>query len=163
MTMCYVIARRSGDQSTHVGAVIVGTDNSIVSVGYNDLPRNIEDTISSRRSAAEGEKYLWTEHSERNAIYNAGRNGVPLKGCKMYVNLLPCTDCARAIIQSGIKEVVCHAEGHDAFYEARGEENRWQKPHETVGIMFIEAQVKLTWWKGEVHQPAFFSGKRIQL
>ena len=172
MTLCYVTARRSGDMSTKVGAVIVGSDNSIVSTGYNDLPRGIDDEgeigvdgIPSHRSPINNEKYLWTEHSERNAIYNAGRNGVPIKGCKLYVNFLPCTPCARAIIQSSIVEVIAHLEGQEAYYEAKGEQpNMWEQEHKETMRMFAKAGIKFRWWSGQLLKPVgFYSGQVIEL
>jgi len=98
------IARRSKDPSTKVGCVIVGPDNEVRSVGYNCFPRGIRDSES--RLNDRREKLLFVEHSERNAVYNAARAGISLKGCRIYLPWLPCSDCARAIIQSGIVEVV---------------------------------------------------------
>ena len=101
---CDITAEKSRDRSTKVGAVIVGPDNEIRSVGYNGFPRGINDDVDERYERPL--KYKYTEHAERNAIYNAGRVGIPLKGCRIYINSLPpCCDCARAIIQSGITDV----------------------------------------------------------
>jgi dCMP deaminase len=99
------IAKKSKDRSTKVGAVIVGPDQEVRSMGYNGFPRNVNDEVDERHQRPL--KYKWTEHAERNAIYNAARVGIPLKGCSIYISYVPCTDCARAIIQSGINEVVC--------------------------------------------------------
>lgn len=99
-------AEWSKDLNTKVGCVIVSQDNDQLSQGYNDFPRGFfddEDNKLGRRSRPE--KYLWTEHAERNAIYNAARNGVSLKGAKIYVVGVPCTACARGIRQSGITDV----------------------------------------------------------
>jgi dCMP deaminase len=98
------IASWSKDQSSKVGAVIVGPDNEIRATGYNGFPRGACDTIASRNSRPD--KYLWTEHAERNAIYNAARVGIALDGCSMYLPWFPCVDCARAIVQTGIKILV---------------------------------------------------------
>jgi len=129
MAMCHTVSQKSEDKSTKVGAVIVGPDHEIRSTGYNGLPRGaiglskfegpmsdvsynptqylrIDKKVAQERMERPL-KYLWTEHAERNAIYNAARVGIPLKGCTIYINgLPPCTDCARAIIQSGIIEVI---------------------------------------------------------
>jgi len=99
------IAKKSKDRSTKVGAVIVGPDQEVRYMGYNGFPRNVNDEVDERHQRPL--KYKWTEHAERNAIYNAARVGIPLKGCSIYISYVPCTDCARAIIQSGINEVVC--------------------------------------------------------
>lgn len=94
----------SGDESTKVGAVIVDTKkNVMLSMGYNDLPRGVNDTTARRNRPM---KYEFTEHAERNAIYNA--RGVDLTGSTLYINFYPkaCPDCMRGIIQSGITQVI---------------------------------------------------------
>ena len=101
--MAKVAASKSKDRSRGVGAVIANDDKRILSVGYNGFPSGCNDNIEERHERPA--KYLWTEHAERNAIYSAGRSGVPLIGATMYVTLFPCPGCARAIIQSGIKKV----------------------------------------------------------
>jgi dCMP deaminase len=97
-------AKRSKDPSTQVGAVIVGPDNEVRSLGYNCFPRGVDDGFPGRLERPL--KYRWVEHGERNAVYNAARVGIPLKGCRIYVSWIPCSDCARAIIQSGMVELV---------------------------------------------------------
>lgn len=97
------VAVKSKDRSVKFGAVIVGPDNEIRSTGFNGFPRGIDDNIKSRHKRPE--KYCWTEHAERNAIYNAARCGIATKGCSIVVNGPPCNDCARAIIQAGITKV----------------------------------------------------------
>src|SRR3972149_4666305 len=92
-------AKKSKDRSTKIGAVVVGPDNEVRSLGYNGFPRGINDDVEERHRRPA--KYLWSEHAERNAIYNAVRAGICLRGCTMYVHSHPCVDCARAIIQSG--------------------------------------------------------------
>ena len=99
------VAEWSEDTSRKVGAVIVGPENEIRSTGFNGLPRHVINT-PERNSREGGEKYYWFEHAERNAIYNAARNGVNLEGSRVYVNLFPCADCARGIIQAGITKVI---------------------------------------------------------
>lgn len=97
---------KSKDRSTQIGAVIVGVDNEVLSVGYNSFPRGANDSVEERYERPE--KYLYTEHAERNAIYNAARVGIPIKGSTIYLSGgLPCMDCARAVIQSGIIRVYC--------------------------------------------------------
>ncbi|MBW2736841.1 MAG: dCMP deaminase family protein [Deltaproteobacteria bacterium] len=104
LAISHVVAKRSKDTSTQLGAVIVGPDHEIRSTGYNCFPRGIDDDVEARYERPE--KYKWIEHAERNAIYNAARMGTPLKGCTVFVPWIPCTDCARAIIQVGMVEVV---------------------------------------------------------
>lgn len=99
------IASCSKDKSVKVGAIIADTSNRIVSAGYNGLPSGWDDNILERHDRPL--KYLYTEHAERIAIYNATRKGVSTLGCIMYLNWFPCADCVRGIIQSGISKIVC--------------------------------------------------------
>lgn len=97
---------KSKDQFTQIGAVIVGGDNEVLSTGYNSFPRGMDDSKKERQERPE--KYFWFEHAERNAIYNAARVGTKLKGSTIYLTSgLPCMDCARGIVNSGIKTVYC--------------------------------------------------------
>jgi dCMP deaminase len=99
------IACWSKDESRKVGCVIVGPNHEIRSVGYNGFPRGVNDDVPERKERPA--KYAWTEHAERNAIYNAARIGTPLANCTAYLPWFPCMDCARAIVQAGIVELVC--------------------------------------------------------
>lgn len=101
-----LIAQKSKDPSTKVGCVIVGGDNAILSMGFNGFPRGVNENDSSRWKRPE--KYHWIEHAERNAIFNAARNGINVSGARAYLNWepKPCADCTRALIQSGIKEII---------------------------------------------------------
>ncbi|PRX34221.1 dCMP deaminase [Paraburkholderia sp. BL18I3N2] len=94
----------SKDRSRKVGCVILGPTGDVLAMGFNGFPRGLDDDNDERH--ARPAKYLWTEHAERNAIYNAGRIGVSLVGARMYLPWFPCVDCARAIVQSGIVELV---------------------------------------------------------
>lgn len=100
------IKLKSKDESTQVGALIVNDENTIVSTGYNSFPRGLNDNIKERQERPI--KYYYIEHAERNAIFNAARLGVSTKDTNIYLTSgLPCTDCARAIINSGIKRIYC--------------------------------------------------------
>ncbi|MCU6761851.1 tRNA-specific adenosine deaminase [uncultured Roseburia sp.] len=106
MGVAKLSAMRSKDPNTQVGACIVSQDNKILSMGYNGFPIGCSD--DEFPWAREGEpldnKYFYTTHSELNAILNY--RGGSLDGAKMYVSLFPCNECAKAIIQSGIKTIV---------------------------------------------------------
>ena len=106
MGVAKLSALRSKDPHTQVGACIVSDDNKILSMGYNGLPIGCSDDEIPwvRESAPLENKYLYTAHSELNAILNY--RGGNLEGAKMYVTLFPCNECTKAIIQSGIKTVV---------------------------------------------------------
>jgi dCMP deaminase len=104
LRMAGLVAEKSKDRSTKVGCVLVGPNNEVRSTGFNGFPRGVNDDVDARHERPA--KYAWTEHAERNAIYNAARHGTPLDGCKAYVQLFPCIDCARALVQAGISEVI---------------------------------------------------------
>jgi dCMP deaminase len=154
-------ADKSKDRSTGVGAVIVGPDMEQRSAGYNGFPRHVDDSIDCRHDRPL--KYEYTEHAERNAIYNAARMGTPLKGCIMYLNWWPwpCPDCARGIIQTGITEVIGPARpfvsGTNSSLttiidgkDPTGQSKDWKKSFETTRQMFGEADINIrviTEWK----------------
>ena len=105
INLAHVIAEWSEDPSTQVGAIIVNQHNQIITTGYNGLPRGINQKPERMSRPT---KYDWMEHAERNAIYQAASLGISIRESTMYCTLCPCTDCARAIIQSGITKVVTH-------------------------------------------------------
>lgn len=107
MGIALLSAERSKDPSTQVGACIVGADNRIMSVGYNGMPQGCDDDDMpwGRDGAALDSKYAFVCHAELNAILNY-RGNSNLKGAKVYVTLFPCNECAKAIIQSGIAEII---------------------------------------------------------
>lgn len=106
MGVAILSGMRSKDPNTQVGACIVSSDNKILSMGYNGLPSGCSDDEFpwSREGDPLDNKYIYTAHSELNAILNY--RGGSLESAKMYVSLFPCNECAKAIIQSGIKDVV---------------------------------------------------------
>jgi len=106
MGVSILSGRRSKDPSTQVGACIIDEDNKIIATGYNGAPRGIddEDFPWSREGDFLDTKYAYVCHAELNAILNASRES--LKNCTIYVALFPCNECAKSIIQSGIKKVV---------------------------------------------------------
>ena len=106
MGVAILSGMRSKDPSTQVGACIVSQDNKILSMGYNGFPIGCSDDDFpwTREGEPLDNKYFYTTHSELNAILNY--RGGSLEGAKLYVSLFPCTECAKAIIQSGIKTIV---------------------------------------------------------
>lgn len=105
MGLAELAAQRSKDPSTQVGACIVGENNEILSVGYNGFPRGCSDDTNSweREGSFLETKYARVCHAELNSILL--RRG-SVAGARLYVTLFPCNECAKAIIQSGIKEVI---------------------------------------------------------
>lgn len=103
--LCVAVAQKSKDPSTKVGSIIVGADHEIRSTGWNGFARGVRDDTG--RYDNREVKYKFVVHGELNAICNAGRVGIPLNDCSLYVYpFFPCNECAKAIIQVGIKEVV---------------------------------------------------------
>ena len=107
MGVAFLSARRSKDPNTQVGACIVSQDNKILSMGYNGFPNGCSDEeFPWNRESADpyDNKYFYTTHSELNAILNY--RGGSLEGSKLYVTLFPCNECAKALIQCGIRKVI---------------------------------------------------------
>ena len=108
MSLAKLSAKRSKDPNTQVGACVVSSDNRILSIGYNGAPNGFNDDIFpwKREGNPLDTKYLYVVHAERNAILNYRGSKKDLEGAKIYVDLFPCNECAKEIIQSGIKEVI---------------------------------------------------------
>ena len=104
MGIAMLAAKRSKDPNTQVGACIVSEDNIIISTGYNGMPKGCSDDEFPWNRDGTVNKYAYVVHAELNAILNA--NGRDLRGSRVYVALFPCNECAKAIIQSGVKEVL---------------------------------------------------------
>ena len=104
MGIALLAAKRSKDPNTQVGACIVSPENIIISTGYNGLPNGCSDDEFPWEREGEQTKYPFVVHAELDAILNAGRR--LLRGARLYVALFPCNECAKAIIQSGIDEIV---------------------------------------------------------
>jgi dCMP deaminase len=134
------LSRKSKDKSTKVGCVIVGPDNDIRTTGYNSFPRGIKDDVPERQERPL--KYFYIEHAERNSIYNKARiGGAGLKGCRIYMDFLPCTDCARALINVGIIEIIIAGDTYETKKKAW--ETRWKEQMAHAKIMLREAGVKV--------------------
>lgn len=111
------VASWSKDPSRKIGAVIVGEKGQIISQGYNGFPRGIQD--NEHRLSKRDVKYRYVVHAEANAIYNAIHNGSSTNGATIYVTGLPvCHECAKAIIQTGIKTVVMDTQPDDNWLES---------------------------------------------
>ena len=136
MEQAKFVASWSKDKNTKTGAVVVDDENTELVMGYNGFPRGADDDTDQRRYERP-EKYVWTEHAERNAIYKAARLGISLKGTKMYCSYFPCVDCARAIIQAGI--VKLYTEKPDLNHAT------WGDSWINAITMFKECGVEIVW------------------
>ncbi len=156
MTMVYLVASKSKDQRAHIGAVIVGPDKEVRSTGYNGFVRGLNDNVPERQQKPE--KFFWFEHAERNAIYNATLIGASLKGCIMYTNGIPCMDCARAVVQSGIKEVVIDGKWSENSSE------KWKEQAKRSLEMFGEVGVRVRTYNGSfIELKKFHHGRETSL
>jgi dCMP deaminase len=134
MSIAVLSSFRSKDSKTNNGAVIVDSDKKVIGVGYNGLPKGFDDNKkifwSDDDSSAKNSKHSYVVHAEANAIYN--RNTSRVSGQVMYCTLFPCRECAKAIIQNNICEVIylTHKEHH-------------KEVNDVVKLLFKEAGVKL--------------------
>lgn len=138
MGIALLSSMRSKDPNTQVGACIVNEDKRIVGVGYNGLPKgcNDEDFPWEREGEFLETKYPYVCHAELNAILNSIQS---LKNCIIYVALFPCNECSKAIIQSGIKEIVYLSDKHSGTDANKAS----KKMLETAGIKFRQFTPKL--------------------
>lgn len=139
MGLARQVASWSKDRSRKVGCVIVGPAREVRALGYNGFPRGVNDDIESRHQRPA--KYRWTEHAERNAIYNAARSGVAVEGCTIFLPWFPCMDCARAIVQAGLVAVVA--------IEPDWKDPKFGEDFVDVPRLFREAGVDLRFIDGE--------------
>jgi dCMP deaminase len=121
MRIARTMAERSKDPSTQAGSVVATENNVVVGLGYNGFPRGVDSDVFpwEREGKLQDTKYAYICHSEENAIYNANND---TRGCKIYCTLFPCNECAKTIIQNGIREVVFESDKyHDqpAFIASR--------------------------------------------
>lgn len=112
MGLAHLSGLRSKDPNTQVGAVIVDENNRVVSIGYNGFPSGVSDDEFpwGREGGVLDTKYAFVVHAELNAILNSQRS---VRGCTLYVSLFPCNECAKAIIQSGIRRIVYESDKYD--------------------------------------------------
>lgn len=134
MSLAKLISSWSKDTSTQVGAVIVDKRKRVQSIGFNGMPTGVNDDAEQRHERPV--KYMFFEHAERNAVYNAQ---LPVTGSTMFVTSAPCSDCARAIIQTGIEAVV--APKPDLKNET------WGAHWANAIIMLREAGVQVVWYE----------------
>lgn len=139
MGVALLSAKRSKDPSTQVGACIVNEKNKIVGAGYNGLPMGCDDDVFpwAKQGDFLDTKYPYVCHAELNAILN--NIGMDLRGCKIYTALFPCNECTKAIIQSGITEVIYLSDkysGNDMFIASK-------RMLDTAGVQYrkVEARV----------------------
>ena len=141
MGLAHLSAMRSKDPNTSVGAVIVDDKHRVVSIGYNGMPYGCSDDIYpwDREGDLLDTKYPYVVHAELNAILNAGRS---LKDCTLYVSLFPCNECAKAIIQSGIKKIIYEDDKYADSETTRASKRMLQSAN--VELVKLDYRIDLT-------------------
>jgi dCMP deaminase len=133
--LCREVGQGSDDPDTRVGCVVVKR-TIVLMRGCNTFPHGVGDPTGVR--SIRPEKYNWIEHAERNAIYSAAKTGIALENATIYVELMPCVECARAIIQAGISEVVVSADRMSRY-----ESDKYSTQHVLAETMLREAGVSV--------------------
>ncbi len=141
MRMAHIIAERSKDPSTQAGAVIVNDNRIVIGLGYNGFPRGIKDEqLPWDRGGGklDDTKYAYVVHAEENAVYNSNAK---TGGCTIYTTLFPCNECAKTIIQTGIKKVIYES---DKYHD----EVVWKASRRMFDLVGIEyVQYRSAWAK----------------
>jgi dCMP deaminase len=133
ISLAQEVSTWSKDPSTKIGAVAIGEKGQVLAQGYNGFPRGIDD--NDDRYYNKEQKYKYVVHAEMNCIYNATYNGVSLQGATIYISGLPvCSECAKGLIQVGIKRVVYHT-GLDIIPK------KWIESNDDTIKLFDEAGV----------------------
>lgn len=154
MRMVYLTALKSKDPSTKVGAVIV-KDNHIISTGYNGFPIGVND-FSDRYNNREI-KYKFVVHAEHNSILAAARFGISTLGSTLYTSGLPCNNCMKSIIQSGISEVVIHSLWPEMKH------SDWEESTKISKTMLSESNLKLRIFNQSLNMTGVLNGEIINI
>ena len=153
MKQVYLAAEKSKDPSTKIGAVLV-RDNHIISSGYNGFPRKVRD--KKGRYLKREIKYEFVVHAEDNAVLAAARFGISTLDTTLYTQGIPCCECAKSVIQGGIKEIVVHKQwsmGH----------SRWKESCKISSIMFREAGIPIRYLDAVLLMDGYRNGKRFRV
>lgn len=158
----YLAASKSKDRKTKIGAILV-RDNTVVSEGFNGFPRKVNDNIDARHERPA--KYSWSIHGEANCVFNAARNGIKTLDCILYTSVMPCSGCAGAIIQAGIKQIIIHKQAHDFLIETQGTDGsrKWIASLSCSIEMFKESGVEVNFLDLTLGVRAFINERIIEL
>jgi dCMP deaminase len=154
MRMVYLTATKSKDPSSKIGSVIV-KDNRVISTGYNGFPIGVSD--SHDRYLNRELKYKYVVHAEHNSILTAARFGISTLGSTLYTNGLPCNNCMKSIIQSGIHEVVIHSLWPEMKH------SDWEDLSKISNTMMQESGIKLRIFNDKLNLTGFLNGKLIDV
>lgn len=150
MKQVYLVAEKSKDPSTKFGSLIV-KDNHIISSGFNGFPIGVND-LPDRYNDREL-KYKFVVHSEANAVLSAARFGIATLGTTLYTQTIPCHDCAKCVIQGGIKEIVVHTKWPAMNHSS------WKESMRISGIMLEESGVKIRHLDNILNMTAYINGR----
>jgi len=158
MRHAYLIASKSKDQRTKIGAILV-RDKHVISEGFNGLPMGVCDHDPLRQLRPE--KYFWFEHAERNSVYCCARYGIRSEGAVMFTQGIPCADCARAVIQAGVSEVVVHKQWQE--FETKFYWEKWLDSSKRSSAMLKEAGIQVRVYDGVLGLKGMLDGKVIDV
>lgn len=155
----YWWASKSRDPRTKIGAVLVHWDTKDpISHAYNGIVRGVADL---EERMIKPEKYFWMSHAERNCCFNCANTGRSSKGTTMFTQGIPCSDCADAVIQCGIKEIVVHKQWQK--YESEFNWEKWNESSKRSKIKFFESGVKIRVFDGILGMQGMLDGKIIEI
>ncbi len=158
MNQVYLISSMSKDTRTHVGAILV-RDKRVVAQGYNGFPYGVDDSVLERYERPL--KYEYTEHAERNAVYDCALNGKASKDCILFTQGIPCPSCARGIIQAGVVKLVVHKQWRD--YEAQINRDKQSSNDSVSMIMLAESGVAIEIFDCVLGVEGFLDGNKIKV
>jgi len=172
MRLVYTVSYKSKDIRTKIGAVITDKENGILSTGFNGICRLVADPMDDpsffnlhqhKNRYKKPLKYYFFEHAERNACYHAARNGIRLKDSTLYTQGVPCCDCARACIQSGIRKIVVHGQWPlNGISKLDGSQD-WLKSLEYSRDMLGEAMIPIELFSMKLEMIGYADGKIINV
>lgn len=154
MDLAYKVAHRSKDPRTKIGTLLI-RQNSIISTGYNGFPRHVVD--SKDRYENRNEKYKFVAHSEANSVFTAARLGISTDNSICYTMGIPCHECMKALIQGGIKEIVCHKQWPDMTHSVWLESVNYSK------IMALESGINIRFLDKVLGCDGYLDGKIIKV
>lgn len=158
MEKVYAYANNSTDHHTHFGAVITDERGNVVGIGWNKLPGGLNPSLPHRQIAPE--KYFYFTHAEVSACIDALKNFNPTMLDTMFVSAIPCAGCMQVIIECGIRRIIVHKQGNDAFDDLAN--TRWDASTKAAIEMSDEAGIHVEMWQGYVASRAMFCGHFVE-
>lgn len=155
MRHVYLIASKSKDRRTKIGAVLV-KDNRVISEGYNGMPIGVNDNIDARHEKPF--KYDYFVHAEHNSILSCARFGISSSKTTLYTQGIPCCHCSQAIIQGGISEIVVHSQWPNLTHS-----EKWIESTKVSQTLLTEAKIPVRWFDKVLGIKGFLDGREIEV